>query len=186
VAGGENAGDVAGLPAAALLGGDAAAVQLAGDLLQLPARVAPGAHLVNGLLFVEVVHEVFPVGLGGQFGGGQRTDAKQRLAVGKGVEAIVAERDVAGELELAELVAQDGAGAVTDEVALILGDAGLDLKEQLVLRRAREGAAFGGEVRGDAQLPYFANGGDGVEGVPTQAVLLGGDEVLDAALLESG
>jgi hypothetical protein len=74
-------------------------------------------------------------------------------------------------------VAHDGPGAVADEVALVLGDAGLDFKEQLVLRCAQEGAALGGKVRGDAQVPNLADGGDGVEGVAAQAVLLGGDEV---------
>ena len=181
----KDGGDVAGLPTAIELGEDAPAVQLFGDALQLPPADPPGFDLSEGCLLGEVVHQQLADGGAGQLRGGQRAGAELGAAIGKGVEAIVAEGDVAGELALVELVAHDGAGPIADEVALILGDAGLDLKEQLVLRGAREGAAFTGEVGGDAQLPDLADGGDGVEGVPAEAVLLGSDEVLDVAELEA-
>lgn len=117
------------------------------------------------VLLVEVVHQLLADRLAGEFGGGEGPGAEEGLVVLEGVEAIVAVGDVAREVELLELALRDGPGAIADQVALVLGDAGLDLKEQLVLRGAREGAAFRREVRGDAQLPDLTDGGDGVEGV---------------------
>jgi hypothetical protein len=58
-----------------------------------------------------------------------------------------------------------------------LREAGLDLHAQLVFGRPWQGAAFGGKVGHGAELPDGANGGDDVERVAPDPILLGRDDL---------
>ena len=80
---------------------------------------------------------------------------------------------------------QLGLDALTDFVPFVLRYTGLNLHAQLVFRRARQRSAFSREVRHGSQLPNGANGGDDVERVAADAILLGRDD-FDSAKRDTG
>jgi hypothetical protein len=183
----EDGIDLADVPAGfAVLGGDAGVIADLADLMESAAVVAKVFHLADEDLLAGVGNQFLGEGGPGRVGF-ERDGTEAGGTIGKGVTAIVAKGDVAGQLMALEEGAHLLGGAVSDFFNFPFGDGEKDGEDE-----AAE-VALGGDglaaeidnVEGDAMVFEEFEDGEGIADVAAQAVEFGDDQVFDIAKLEA-
>ena len=168
---------------AGAFGGDTVGVQVFRDAVIAPASLAEGVHLAEPFMFLGVgqeflaEHAAMEALLGFALKAGQ---GMASVTLDTIILVTVFHIEAVGELA-AEFAGGAFAGhlaldAAANAIAFQLGEAGLEFHLEFVVGSAREGAALGDEMGGDAGIPDVADGLDDVEGVAADTILFGGDQ----------